>query len=132
VACCGWGSIPRRGGPRAAREGDRARREPLRLAGGLNGLWLVGVVAAVALLREPWREAVIVALAALSLGTTPRHIRRANGFTAHPILEVAALFFGIFLTMVPALELLRARGAELGVDEPWQFFLAAGVLSSFP
>jgi Na+/H+ antiporter NhaD/arsenite permease-like protein len=41
------------------------------------------------------------------------------------------LFFGIFLTMIPALELLRLRGGELGVREPWQFFWATGALSSF-
>jgi Na+/H+ antiporter NhaD/arsenite permease-like protein len=33
--------------------------------------------------------------------------------------------------MLPALDLLRARGAELGVREPWQFFWASGMLSSF-
>ena len=58
-------------------------------------------------------------------------IRRSNGFTTYPIVEVAALFLGIFLTMVPALELLRLRGDALGVREPWQFFWATGVLSSF-
>src|SRR3970282_905092 len=41
------------------------------------------------------------------------------------------LFFGIFLTMIPALELLRLRGGELAVREPWQFFWVAGALSSF-
>src|SRR5262249_34840131 len=60
-----WDSIHHAREPLSARRRDRAQREPLRLEGGLNGLWLVGVVAAVALLREPWREAVIVALAAL-------------------------------------------------------------------
>ena len=44
--------------------------------------------------------------------------------------EVAILFFGIFLTMMPALELLHRRGGELGVREPWQFFWATGMLSS--
>ncbi len=44
---------------------------------------------------------------------------------------MAALFAGIFVTMLPALDLLRARGAELGVREPWQFFWASGLLSSF-
>jgi Na+/H+ antiporter NhaD/arsenite permease-like protein len=33
--------------------------------------------------------------------------------------------------MMPALELLRTRGGELGVREPWQFFWASGLLSSF-
>src|SRR5438477_450260 len=66
-----------------------------------------------------------------SLWHTPASIRRANGVTAYPMIEVAVLFFGIFLTMIPALELLRVRGGELGVREPWQFFWAAGSLSSF-
>jgi Na+/H+ antiporter NhaD/arsenite permease-like protein len=117
--------------PPAALRRDRARGEPLRVDGGLNAVGLAGVVMAVALLRAPWREAAIVALAALSLGLTPRPIRRANRFTAGPMLEVAALFAGIFLTMIPALELLHARGAELGVRQPWQFFWACGLLSSF-
>jgi Na+/H+ antiporter NhaD/arsenite permease-like protein len=41
------------------------------------------------------------------------------------------IFLGIFLTMMPALELLRVRGHELGVREPWQFFWATGMLSTF-
>jgi Na+/H+ antiporter NhaD/arsenite permease-like protein len=115
----------------AALRRDRAEREPLRLRGTLNALWLALVVLAVAFLREPWREGAIVALAALSLWRTPRDVRRANGFTSYPIVEVAVLFFGIFLTMIPALDVLRTRGGELGVREPWQFFWATGVLSSF-
>ena len=126
-----WDSVLHAREPLAALRRDRMERTPLRLAGGLNGLWLLGVVAAVAFLRAPWREAAIAALSGLSLWRTPRAIRRANGFTAYPILEVAALFFGIFITMIPALEILRARGGELGVREPWQFFWASGILSSF-
>jgi Na+/H+ antiporter NhaD/arsenite permease-like protein len=110
---------------------DRSQTEPLRLRGALNVVGLALVVLAVAFLREPWRETAIVTLAAASLWRTPRAIRRANGFTAYPIVEVAVLFFGIFLTMIPALELLRLRGGELGVREPWQFFWATGALSSF-
>jgi Na+/H+ antiporter NhaD/arsenite permease-like protein len=117
--------------PAAALRRDRAEREPLRIRGTLNGFWLALVILAVAFLREPWREGAIVALAAVSLWRTPRDVRRANGFTGYPIVEVAVLFLGIFLTMIPALDLLRARGGELGVREPWQFFWATGVLSSF-
>lgn len=126
-----WDSIQHAREPLAALGRDRARIEPLRIRGVTNGLYLLGVVLAVAFLHEPVREIVIVALAALSLWSTPREIRRANGFTAYPMVEVAVLFFGIFLTMIPALELLRLRGGELGVREPWQFFWATGVLSSF-
>jgi len=117
--------------PLAAILRDRARREPLRVHGGLNGAWLAGVVLAVAFLRAPWRELAIAALAAVSLRLTPSRIRRDNGFSAGPMVEVAALFAGIFLTMIPALELLRARGSELGVREAWQFFWGSGLLSSF-
>jgi Na+/H+ antiporter NhaD/arsenite permease-like protein len=110
---------------------DEAERRPLELQGALNFAWLAGVVAGVAFLHAPWREAVILALAGLSLWRTPRAVHRANEFTPHPMVEVAVLFFGIFLTMIPALEILRSRGSELGVREPWQFFWATGVLSSF-
>jgi len=115
----------------AALRRDRAEIQPLRLRGGLNVLGLALIVLAVALLRAPWREVAIAAVAGGSLWQTPASIRRANGVTAYPMIEVAVLFFGIFLTMIPALELLRVRGGELGVREPWQFFWAAGSLSSF-
>ena len=117
--------------PLAALRRDRARVEPLRVHGGLNAVWLVGIVLAVALLKAPWRELAIVALTAVSLALTPRRVRRDNGFSAGPMVEVAVLFAGIFLTMIPALELLRLRGDELGVRSPWQFFWASGLLSSF-
>jgi len=117
--------------PPAARRRDRIQIEPMRLRGALNIIGLGLVVPAVALLHAPWREAAIVMLGALSLWRTPQTIRRANGFTTYPIVEVAVLFAGIFLTMIPALEILRARGGELGVREPWHFFWASGILSSF-
>ncbi len=126
-----WDSVLHPREPIAAIRRDRTQLEPLRLRGALNLLWLVGVVLAVAFLGRPWREVSMLALTGLSLRMTPRALRRANGFTAYPITEVAVLFFGIFLTMMPALELLRTRGGELGVREPWQFFWASGILSSF-
>jgi Na+/H+ antiporter NhaD/arsenite permease-like protein len=126
-----WDSIAYTGEPLAALRRDRAQIEPLRLRGATNAVWLVGVILAVAFLRAPLRESVIVLLAAVSLWRTPAPVRRANGFTWYPIIEVAALFLGIFLTMIPALELLRQRGGELGVRTPAQFFWAAGALSSF-
>jgi Na+/H+ antiporter NhaD/arsenite permease-like protein len=116
--------------PMAAIRRDRAQVEPLRIRGAINMLWLACLVFVAALVREPVREIAIVTLAGISFWRTPSHIRRANGFTAHPITEVAVLFFGIFLTMIPALELLRNRGSELGVRQPWQFFWTAGALSS--
>lgn len=126
-----WDSLQYRREPRAARRLDRTQIEPLRIRGSVNAIWLGGVVAAVAFLHEPAREVAILALAAISWWRTPREIRRANQFTAYPMVEVAVLFLGIFLTMIPALELLHVRGGELGVRAPWQFFWTTGVLSSF-
>jgi Na+/H+ antiporter NhaD/arsenite permease-like protein len=126
-----WDSIAYTREPLAALRRDRAQIEPLRLHGSTNAVWLAGVILAVALLRAPLREAAIILMAALSLWRTPAAVRRANGFTWYPIIEVAVLFLGIFLTMIPALELLRLRGGELGVRTPAHFFWAAGALSSF-
>src|SRR6266508_2869581 len=116
--------------PIAAIRRDRAQLEPLRVRGAANVLWLASLVLVAALVREPVREVAIAALAGISFWRAPRSIRRANGFTTYPIIEVAVLFFGIFLTMIPALELLQERGGELGVRQPWQFFWTAGALSS--
>jgi len=107
-----------------------AEAEPLRLEGTLNLLWLGGVLVALGVLRAPAREIAISLLAGLSLWLTPGGVRRANAFTAHPIIEVAAVFLGIFVTMIPALELLRAHAPRLGIHEPWHFFWATGILSS--
>jgi Na+/H+ antiporter NhaD/arsenite permease-like protein len=104
---------------------------PLRVAGKQNLVLLGGVLVAVALLPDLWRDLAIVGLAVLAYRRTDPELHRANRFTFHPILEVAALFVGIFVTMLPALDILKARGAELGVRQPWQFFWATGVLSSF-
>ena len=109
---------------------DADDRRPLRLEGVLNLVCLAGIVAAVAFLSAPLREAVIVALTAGSYGSTPALRRAANRFTFHPILEVTALFAGIFATMLPALEWLRHSGGTLGVTTPRGFFWATGLLSS--
>ena len=112
-----------------------AHRVPLHIAGAHNVLWLAGVVvvllASGTLALPPGvTEAALVALAALAWFTTPAALRRENVFTWGPILEVAVLFAGIFATMIPALAILNARGAELGLAQPWEYFWAAGALSS--
>ncbi len=75
--------------------------------------------------------ALILIAMTLSLKTTPKQLREDNNFEWAPITEVAKLFIGIFITMIPALALLRAHGASLGIDTPLEFFWATGVLSSF-
>ena len=67
----------------------------------------------------------------LSLKTTPKKVRTDNEFEWGPIAEVAKLFIGIFITMIPALAILRAHGGDLGITNPTGFFWATGLLSSF-
>src|SRR3989449_2916597 len=87
-----WDTVLYTREPLAAVRRDPTQLEPPRVRGALNSPGLGGVVVAVAFLGEPWRDAVMVALAAVSLWRTPREIRRANGFTSYPIVEVAVLF----------------------------------------
>jgi Na+/H+ antiporter NhaD/arsenite permease-like protein len=105
---------------------------PLRLVGWPNVGFILGVLAANVLVANAWlRLAAMVAIGAASLATTPKAHREANFFRWNAIVEVAVLFFGVFVTMIPAVVLLEQRGAELGVTRPWQFFWATGALSSF-
>jgi Na+/H+ antiporter NhaD/arsenite permease-like protein len=53
-----------------------------------------------------------------------------NRFSWGPVIEVAVVFVGVFVTMVPAMSFLAERGSSLGITKPWQFFWATGALSS--
>ncbi|RHD03929.1 sodium:proton antiporter [Roseburia inulinivorans] len=75
--------------------------------------------------------AIILLAALLSFKTTNEKIRTQNHFTWGAIQEVAILFIGIFITMQPALALLKTMGPNLGITEPYQMFWATGFLSSF-
>lgn len=115
----------------------------------VRGLWpnlplLVGVVLGVALLdpTKPFpgtnfhpplylREVVQLGMVALSLILGDHENRVGNRFNYAAIIEVAALFFGIFITMQPALQILNIEGPRLGLTTPAQFFWATGMLSSF-
>ena len=146
------------GAPSAEDEGDG---ESLGISGKVNFLLLAGVVAAV-LMSGVWRPGVsfdvfhvsvelqnlcrdlaLLAIAYVSWIVTDRANRDANGFSWFPILEVAKLFAGIFLTIVPAIAILRAgtsgalepvvslvTGADGQPDEAMYFWLT-GILSSF-
>ena len=126
--------------PIAALEADKLEVKPTRIVGAwLNTPLLIGVVLSVAFLNEnylpfkafPLWEGVLVALAVASWLGTRKEYREMNKFTFYPIIEVAALFVGIFATMIPAILILKARGAELGVTSPESFFWATGGLSAF-
>jgi len=127
---------------------------PLKLEGYHNFLFLGGILGAV-LLSGNWkpghimvmgvhieiqnltRDFIIIMMAVLSIVTTRKITRRDNAFTWEPIKEVAYLFAGIFMTIIPALALLKA--GEQGklafiidaVKEPWHYFWITGALSSF-
>jgi Na+/H+ antiporter NhaD/arsenite permease-like protein len=130
--------------PSKALQSDKAHIQPLKICGTLNFVWLLGVILAVALVNEQTvpalgqtvylkfaREAVILAMAALSWFTTRRQVRHWNHFAWHPILEVGYLFLGIFITMVPCLLYLQSHAASLGLRLPAHFYYAGGALSSF-
>ncbi|MBN2365521.1 MAG: sodium:proton antiporter [Calditrichaeota bacterium] len=83
------------------------------------------------------RDVFLIIMGILSLKTTAWSIREGNEFTWFPIKEVAILFAGIFMTIVPALSMLRA-GSEGAlhfiidsVNKPWHYFWITGSLSSF-
>ena len=75
--------------------------------------------------------ALILLAAFLSFKTTNEKIRTQNHFTWGAIKEVAVLFIGIFITMQPALALLKTMGPNLGITKPYEMFWATGLLSSF-
>ena len=96
--------------------------------GELYGLNIGGVVLPFTSIVQ---MSIILVAAGLSMKTTRKETREANAFTFAPIEEVAQLFIGIFITMIPALALLKAHGSELGLEHPYQFFWATGMLSGF-
>ena len=110
---------------------DRELAVPLAAHGKINILFIIGVLLSVIWFKTPAREGIMIGLAILSLILTPKDIRKKNEFNFAPIIEVAVLFAGIFITMVPSLLILEARGAEFGVRLPWHFFWITGGLSSF-
>ncbi len=124
---------------------DRTHIEPIRLKGNLNFVFLIGVVLAVAFLNQQYihaihdnpylgfmREGVILLMAILSLVFTNNNMRyKENKFTWGPIVEVAYLFLGIFITMVPALLYLRENAHSFGLSTPTHFYYATGALSAF-
>ncbi|MBI4914669.1 MAG: sodium:proton antiporter [Acidobacteria bacterium] len=141
---------------KAGSKPPEAGKEPLGVDGGLNFLWLLLIIAAIfgsgmlakSHMVHEWEKSspllteaglkigqaiAMLFVAGLSLWTTAKKVREANSFNYAPIIEVAVLFIGIFITMIPALWILDELGrtGKLGLDQPWQFFWASGGLSSF-
>lgn len=135
--------------------------EKLALEGSFNILLLAGVVGAVLLsglwkpgisftiyhvqveLQNITRDVLLLGIAFVSWKVTSLESREANGFSWFPILEVAKLFVAIFITIVPAIAILKAGtdGALSGVvalvtaadgtPNNAAYFWMTGILSSF-
>lgn len=131
-----------------------SEKKPLRIRGGLNFIFLGGVMAGVLLsgllklgdltvlgvhtqVQNMLREITLISMGLLSLKFTSKAIREANGFNWFPIKEVAYLFAGIFMTIIPALAILKAgsqghlRFLVEAVEKPAHYFWVTGGLSSF-
>jgi Na+/H+ antiporter NhaD/arsenite permease-like protein len=114
------------------------------LEGAVNIPLLALAIAAVALLvpgkallGTSWavpaflREGVLFGLAGLSWLLTAHKVRTANRFEFGAIIEVAAIFIGIFISMQIPLEVLKSEGSKLGIESPYAFYWITGALSSF-
>ncbi|GAB2538357.1 sodium:proton antiporter [Brachybacterium huguangmaarense] len=126
---------------------DRTNIIPLKLVGWPSVLCFVAVVLTVAFVPSvdatalahgeahgaelvPWRELLMLAIAAVSFTIGDKKVRyEDNSFSFAPILEVAALFIGIFLTMIPALEVLRNLAPKLPLNEVTLFIFTGGLSS---
>jgi len=105
--------------------------EEWKFIGAHNVLFLAMILGAVFINQPPFlRELVMIAAAALSYFTTPKPVHESNDFSFAPIKEVAILFAGIFMTMIPALEWLEKYASALGITSAGQFFWGSGMLSS--
>ncbi len=108
---------------------------------GLHNVLLLALVLLGVFLPQQWRigtdafhltlgSLLMVAAAVTSYYTTPRHVHEANDFNFHPVKEVGWLFVGIFLTMIPALQLLGS-GEGINLKTPLSVYFASGALSAF-
>ncbi len=113
----------------------------------MSGLWKPGISVEVfhvpVELQNVLRDILLLAITYASWKLTDIESRRANGFTWFPILEVAKLFIGIFITIIPAIAILKAGTdgvlapivnlvtAEDGTPVNTVYFWATGLLSSF-
>jgi Na+/H+ antiporter NhaD/arsenite permease-like protein len=103
----------------------------LRIDGKRNLLVALGIIIASAGgVPHPWRELLFAALIGVSISVTPARVRAANTFHYGPLKEVSILFVGIFITMVPAIEALKAVAPHLPVDTSIGLFFMSGALSS--
>jgi Na+/H+ antiporter NhaD/arsenite permease-like protein len=140
---------------------DPTPDSPLRLEGKINFLLLAIIIGAVLMsgfwksgvsfsifgahvdLQNAMRDLLLVAVTLISLGITPKIARQGNDFSWGPMQEVAKLFAGIFITIIPVIAMLRAGEAGVfsavvhavtynhGQPINAMYFWATGFLSAF-
>ncbi len=132
-------SVNFRRAPKEVRERETAH-EDWFFRGLLNVVWLAVVLGAVFLPKNIQETTVLgvfsipalvmFAAAAASYFTTKPEVHESNDFSFGPVKEVGFLFIGIFLTMIPALQILQS-GEAVKIDTPMQYYFATGALSAF-
>jgi len=106
--------------------------EDFKFIGIYNILFLFGIVLCVFITKPLFlREALMLILTFASYKLTSKEIHIRNKFSFGPIKEVAILFFGIFITMVPALAYLTLNSKSLNINTPSHYFWFSGILTSF-
>ncbi|HTL68006.1 MAG TPA: sodium:proton antiporter [Lacunisphaera sp.] len=117
--------------PAAIRREIAGSHETWRFDGAINVLFLALVIGAVFLPEVGFlRETVMLGAAVASYRLTNTQVHEENHFSFGPIKEVAWLFLGIFVTMVPALDYLEAHGQDFALTRPAHYYFATGALSS--
>ena len=124
-------------------ESERTRIKKIMIQGRVNFLFLGIVIISViyinphslSIIKEHnyftfLRELLMISVTVLALIFTKKQIRQYNNFTWEPIEEVAYLFLGIFITMVPCILYLQANAMILKITTPWLYFYSTGFLSS--
>ena len=110
---------------------EAEQEDTWRFEGMVNVLFMLAIIGAVFLPATFFlREAAMLGAGGASYFLTPRRVHEENAFTFAPIKEVAFLFGGIFITMMPALGYLEQHGQELGFHRPLQYYFASGALSA--
>ena len=126
-----WDTLNYRRAPLSVRQKETAHEE-WKFEGAHNLFFLLIIIGSVFINHPPLlRESLMIVAAFFSYKTTPRGIHESNEFNFAPIREVAILFAGIFMTMIPALEWLEHHAMELGIQTTGQFYWGSGILSSF-
>lgn len=118
--------------PAEIEEIEKKAKEKIRIKGSYNFIFLAAVIGSVFITKPLFlREGIMLLAAFLSYKLTNKEIHKRNQFNFFPIKEVAWLFIGIFVTMTPALELLRVHSSQLGITSPTQYYWFTGILSGF-